>query len=46
MKAAQAVAAVQAEIDKIESKKRELEEKGKGSGVKAMQAKNELKQLV
>jgi len=45
-RAQQALAAVQAEIDKIEKKKSELEAASSGGGVKAMQAKNELSQLL
>jgi len=45
-KAQQALAAVQAEIEKIEKKKSELEAASRGGGVKAMQAKNELSQLL
>jgi len=44
-KAQQALDQVSAEIEKIENKKRDLENKSKGSGVKATQAKNELAQL-
>jgi len=46
IKAQEALQAVQSEIRKIESKKSELEEKSAGEGVKAMQAKNELEQLL
>lgn len=45
-KAQQALEGVQVEIQKIESKKAELEQKAQGTGVKAMQAKNELEQLL
>jgi len=45
-KAQQALAVVQTEIEKIEKKKRELEAASHGGGVKAMQAKNELQQLL
>jgi len=46
IKAQQALAAVNTEIQKIEKKKSELEAASAGSGVKAMQAKNELSQLL
>jgi len=46
VKAQQALDDVQAEIAKIEAKKAELEEKAAGSGVKALNAKNELEQLL
>jgi len=46
IKAQQALAAVNNEIQKIEKKKSELETAAAGSGVKAMQAKNELSQLL
>jgi len=46
IKAQEALQTVQSEINKIETKKAELEEKSSGEGVKAMQAKNELEQLL
>lgn len=46
MKAQEALQAVRSEISRIENLKAELEEKASGSGVKAMQAKNELQQLL
>jgi len=46
IKAHEALSAVRNEINRIESLKMELEEKASGSGVKAMQAKNELQQLL
>jgi len=41
-----ALKAVQDEINAIETKKKELEAKAAGTGVKAMQGKNELEQLL
>jgi len=46
VKAQQALEKVQEEIAKIEKKKAELEEKAKAPGVKGMQGKNELQQLL
>lgn len=46
VKAQQALEKVQDEIAKIEKKKAELEEKAKATGVRGMQAKNELQQLL
>lgn len=46
LKAQEALSAVRTEINRIENLKSELEEKASGSGVKAMQAKNELQQLL
>ncbi|KAL6050244.1 putative Actin bundling protein [Balamuthia mandrillaris] len=46
LKAQAALEAVNQEIQKIESRKEELEAASAGSGVKAMQAKNELAQLL
>eukprot|EP01102_Stenamoeba_stenopodia_P001804 TRINITY_DN1163_c0_g1_i1.p1 TRINITY_DN1163_c0_g1~~TRINITY_DN1163_c0_g1_i1.p1 ORF type:complete len:240 (-),score=89.43 TRINITY_DN1163_c0_g1_i1:131-814(-) len=46
VKAQRALEEVQNEIEKIEKKKAELEAKSAGGGVKAMQAKNELQQLL
>jgi len=45
-KAQKALDAVNAEIDRIEALKNELERKSQGSGVLAMKAKNELNQLL
>lgn len=46
VKAQQSLKAVQAEIQRIEDKKAQLEQASQGTGVKAMQAKNELEQLL
>jgi len=46
LKAQEALSAVTAEINKIEKQKSELEALAAGQGVKAMQAKNELSQLL
>ncbi|KAL6071241.1 putative TolA family protein [Balamuthia mandrillaris] len=46
VRAQEALEAVQTEINKIETRKAELERLAQGSGVKAMQAKNELSQLL
>ena len=46
VKAHEALSAVRSEINRIETLKSELEEKASGAGVKAMQAKNELQQLL
>jgi hypothetical protein len=45
-RAQEALRAVQAEIDKIEAKKKDLTAKSNAGGVKGMQAKNELEQLI
>merc|ERR1711974_27891 len=46
LKAQEALSAVRTEINRIENLKSELEQKAAGAGVKAMQAKNELQQLL
>ena len=46
LKAQAALQAVRAEIDKIEREKAQLEAAAQGTGVKAMQAKNQLSQLL
>lgn len=45
-RAQQALAAAQEEINKIETRKAQLEAAANGAGIKAMQAKNELAQLL